>query len=262
MIVQNDEDLIQLKQAGIIVAQTLQYMLEQVSPGMSTKELDELGGTFLESKGAQSAPRLTYGFPGNTCISVNEVVAHGIPSKDIILQDGDVINIDVSAEWNGFWADNGASIVVGTDKHNRQKLIDCSIHALTGIIARIRSGMRINEVGAYMEKGAKAGGFQVIKNLGGHGLGKALHEEPTDILNYREPSDKRRFRKGSVVAIETFFNTRSTLAIEQTDGFTMLGNKGGVAVQHEVTLVLTDKAPVVITPMLYWPLSQNDSPSL
>ncbi|WDF70159.1 type I methionyl aminopeptidase [Sphingobacterium oryzagri] len=251
MIVENEQALNMLKQAGHIVAETLQYMLEQVRPGISTKALDDLGGAYLTAKGARSAPRLTYGFPGNTCISVNNVVAHGIPSSEIILQDGDLVNIDVSAEWNGFWADNGASRLVGTDKHNHQKLLDCSLHTLQGLIARMRSGMRINEVGAYMEKQAKTAGFQVIKNLGGHGLGNALHEEPTDILNYRDPADKRRFRKGSVVAIETFFNTRSTLAIEQPDGFTMLGNKGGFAVQHEVTLVLTDAAPIVITPMLY-----------
>ncbi|TDS12187.1 type I methionyl aminopeptidase [Sphingobacterium paludis] len=251
MIIESELELSMLTQAGMIVAQTLHHMLEQVRPGMSTKELDDLGGAYLADRGARSAPRLTYNFPGNTCISVNNVVAHGIPSHDIILQEGDVINIDVSAEWNGFWADNGASMLVGEDKHHHQKLVDCSVQSLQGLISRMRAGMRINEVGAYLEKRAKSAGYYVIKNLGGHGLGKALHEEPTDILNYRDAADKRRFRKGSVVAIETFFNTRSTLAIEQADGFTMLGNKGGVAVQHEVTLVLTDKAPIVITPMLY-----------
>ncbi|GHE30893.1 type I methionyl aminopeptidase [Sphingobacterium griseoflavum] len=251
MIVTTEQELNMLKQAGHIVAETLQYMLEQVRPGMSTKELDELGGVFLTAKGARSAPRLTYGFPGNTCISVNHVVAHGIPANDIILQDGDLVNIDVSAEWNGFWADNGASILIGDDKYPQRKLLDCSLRTLQALIPRMRAGIRINEVGAYMEKSAKSAGFHVIKNLGGHGLGNALHEEPTDILNFRDPSDKRRFRKGSVVAIETFFNTRSTLAVEQADGFTMLGNKGGYAVQHEVTLVLTDKMPIVITPMLY-----------
>lgn len=256
MIVTNEQELSMLKQAGHIVAETLHYMLEQVRPGISTKELDDLGGAYLTVKGARSAPRLTYNFPGNTCISVNNVVAHGIPAQDIILQDGDLVNIDVSAEWNGFWADNGASRIVGASRQPHQKLLDCSIQTLQGLIKHMRSGMRINEVGAYMEKQAKAAGFQVIKNLGGHGLGKALHEEPTDILNYQDPADKRRFRKGSVVAIETFFNTRSTLAIEQADGFTMLGNKGGLAVQHEVTLVLTDKAPIVITPILYLDLLQ------
>lgn len=253
MIVDNEHDLQMLKQAGQIVAETLNEMLQAVKAGMSTKELDELGGHLLAAKGARSAPRLTYDFPGNTCISVNEVVAHGIPSPDTILQEGDLINIDVSAEWNGYWADNGASRIVGDDLHSRTKLVECSIQSLRGVLARMHSGMRINEVGAYLEKSARAAGYQVIKNLGGHGLGRALHEEPTDILNYRDGADKRRFRKGTVVAVETFFNTHSTLAVEQRDGFTMLGNKGGVAVQHEVTLVITEKAPIIITPMLYLP---------
>ncbi|MFD1770949.1 type I methionyl aminopeptidase [Sphingobacterium suaedae] len=251
MIVTSEQELSMLKQVGQIVAETLHHMLQHVRPGITTKSLDLLGETYLATRDARSAPQLTYDFPGATCISVNEVVAHGIPSAETILQEGDVINIDVSAEWCGYWADNGASVVVGKDIHGRQKLVDCSLDTLQSAVARLRSGSKIQTLGAFIEHSANAEGFRVIKNLGGHGLGRALHEEPTDILNFRDILDKRRFRKGTVVAIETFFNTQSWRAVGQADGFTLVGNRGGVAVQHEVSIVITDTVPIILTPILY-----------
>ncbi|WP_437917751.1 type I methionyl aminopeptidase [Sphingobacterium sp. LRF_L2] len=251
MIIESQSELVQLQEIGKIVAETLHQMLLYVKPGITTKELDEYGGRYLEAQGARSAPKLTYNFPGYSCISVNEVVAHGIPSEKQVLQEGDVINIDVSAERQGFWADNGASIIVGQDLHNQRKLVNSSFQILNGAIKRAKSGVRINLIGDYIERSAKASNFKIIKNLGGHGIGRALHEEPTDILNFRDQDDKRRLRKGSVIAIETFLNTRSSLAIDQSDGFTLIGNKGGIAVQHEMTIVVTDNAPIVVTPPLY-----------
>src|SRR5690606_6742080 len=251
MIVTNEAELSMLLQVGRVVAETLHKMVVEVRAGISTKELDVIGEAYLSSKGARSAPRLTYGFPGSTCISVNDVVAHGLPSADVLLQEGDIVNIDVSAELDGFWADNGASVVVGKDINGRQPLVDHSLATLRGAAALCQSGRRINSVGGFIEQSAKKAGFKIIKNLGGHGIGRALHEEPGDILNFRDGTDKRRFRKGAVVAIETFFNTRSTLAIEQSDGFTLLGNRGGSGAQHEVSLVITDGPPIILTPILY-----------
>ncbi|MGJ1391573.1 type I methionyl aminopeptidase [Sphingobacterium spiritivorum] len=247
MIISDDNELKKMKAVSQAVAVTLLKMQQFARPGISTQELDEYGGDILREFGARSAPRLTYGFPGYTCISLNNEVAHGIPSPGRILQDGDLINIDVSAELDGYWSDNGGSIVVGEDLHEHTPLVDASKNILLSAISRIKGGVRINEIGHYIETEARKRGYLVIKNLGGHGLGKALHEEPFDLLNYKDPDDKRRFRKGTVVAIETFINTHSTLAIEQADGFTLLGNKGGFAVQHEHTLVVTDEKPIILT---------------
>ena len=247
MIVRNEKELAGLQKIGHVVANTLKQMKAYAAVGMSTKELDDYGADLLKKAGAKSAPLLTYNFPGATCLSVNQVVAHGVPSSDLILQEGDLLNIDVSAELAGFWSDNGASIIVGQDVHGHTPLLQASQEILDKAIAQIHGGTKISDIGNYIEHQAHKRGFCVIKNLSGHGLGRSLHEEPFDILNYREPSDKRRFRKGMVVAVETFINTASTLAVEQADGWTMIGNKGGFAVQHEHTIVVTEHAPLILT---------------
>ncbi len=222
-------------------------MREYAAVGMSTKELDEYGGEILKSHGAKSAPFLTYGFPGYTCISVNNEAAHGIPSKKRILKEGDLINIDVSAEMNGFWSDNGGSFVLGKDLNNHQPLVDASKRALKKAIQNIKGGVKIADIGHIMETEAKKAGFKVIKNLAGHGVGRSLHEEPENILNYRVRSNRERFKKNTTVAIETFIATKSTIAVELNDGWTLVGNKGGFVTQHEHTILVTDKAPIILT---------------
>nr|WP_287420644.1 type I methionyl aminopeptidase [Candidatus Brachybacter algidus] len=197
--------------------------------------------------GAKSAPKLTYGFPGFTCISVNNEVAHGIPTEDKILQEGDLINIDVSAEMGGFWSDNGGSFVLGEDFHGHLKLVDASKSILRKAIYSIKGGMRIADLGALIESEAKKSGYKVIKNLTGHGIGRSLHEEPREIANYRDGFNFQRFKKNSVVAIETFISTNSTIANTQEDGWTLIGNKGGYVAQHEHTIVITDGQPIILT---------------
>ncbi len=247
MIIQNETELNGMKRVSEAVAVTLKKMREYARPGISTKSLDEMGASILEEYGARSAPLLTYKFPGHTCISVNKELAHGIPSDKTTLQEGDLINIDVSAELNGFWSDNGASFVVGEDIHGHTPLIETSVKILYAAISRIRGGVRINAIGAFIEEQAGKMGYRVIQNLGGHGVGKALHEPPHDILNYKDRFDQRRFRKNTVIALETFITTAPTLAVEQPDGFTLVGNKDGYTVQHEHTILITDTIPVILT---------------
>lgn len=247
MIIANETDLAGMKKVSDAVALTLRQMRTYASSGMSTKELDNYGGSLLDKFGANSAPYLTYKFPGYTCISINNEICHGIPSADRIIQDGDLLNIDVSAELEGFWSDNGGSFIVGQDIHQKGKLIDASREILKKAINTIRGGTKINEIGALIESEAKKNGFKVIKNLGGHGLGKALHEQPDGIMNYRDRLDQRRFRKNTVVAIETFITTGSSWAKQLSDGFTMVGDKGGFSAQHEHTIVVTDGPPVILT---------------
>ena len=236
-----------MQRASEAVAHTLKMMRNFAAPGMSTKDLDEYGGQILESFGARSAPYLTYKFPGHTCISLNEEVAHGIPSSERILKEGDLLNIDVSAELEGYWSDNGGSFVIGKDIYGHKKLVAASQLILKEAISRISGGVRINSIGECIEREAKRNGFSVIKNLGGHGIGRGLHEQPHDILNYKDRLDQRRFRKNTIVAVETFISTASTLAVEQADGFTMLGNRGGYVAQHEHTLLITENQPLILT---------------
>lgn len=249
MSITKESELIGMQKTSQAVAYTLRQMITYAQPGMSTKELDEYGAKILAGFGAKSAPYLTYGFPGWTCISVNNEFCHGIPSNRRIVKEGDLINIDVSAELDGFWADNGASFVLGKDIHQHQKLVDASKEILQKAINNIKGGIKIAEIGHLIETEAKKRGFKVIKNLGGHGIGRSLHEQPDELLNYKNRFDQRRFKTDSVVAIETFISTSSSYAMELSDGWTMVGDKGGYMAQHEHTIVVTDGKPILLTEM-------------
>jgi methionyl aminopeptidase len=238
-----------MQKASEAVAYTLKEMRSYAQPGMTTKQLDNYGAAILSDFGAKSAPFLTYGFPGWTCISVNNEFCHGIPSDNRILKEGDLVNIDVSAELNGFWSDNGGSFVLGKDVNRHQQLIDASREILHKAIYNIKGGVRISDIGHLIETEAKKRGYKVIKNLTGHGIGKSLHEAPSEIANYRDHSNTTRFKKNSVVAIETFITTTSTYAETLKDGWTLVGNKGGFMAQHEHTIVVTDGTPIVLTEM-------------
>ncbi|MFD2570602.1 type I methionyl aminopeptidase [Spirosoma soli] len=236
-----------IKQVSEAVATTLKQMREHAQPGMTTKELDEFGGQILQQLGAKSAPKLTYGFPGWTCISVNNEIAHGIPSSSTVLKEGDLINIDVSAELNGFWADNGGSLILGNDINRHSSLVEASRLILKKAINQIRGGVKIADIGRLIETEARRSGYKVIKNLAGHGVGRSLHEEPTEILCYYDRYNKTRFRKNSVVAIETFISTRAMYAQEKGDGWTFVTRDGSYVAQHEHTIMVTDNQPVVLT---------------
>ena len=247
MSITKETELTGMKKASEAVACTLKQMKDYAQPGMTTKQLDNYGAKILSDFGAKSAPYLSYGFPGWTCISVNNEFCHGIPSNKRILKEGDLVNIDVSAELNGFWSDNGNSFVVGEDIHQHQKLINASKQILHKAIYYIKGGVRISDLGHLIEKEAKKRGYKVIKNLTGHGIGRTLHEAPGEIANYRERFNLARFKKNSVVAIETFISTTSTYTETLDDGWTMVGNKGGFMAQHEHTIVVTDTNPIILT---------------
>lgn len=247
MSIKNDSELTGMRKVSDAVSCTLKAMRDYATPGTTTKQLDDYGAKMLLAFGAKSAPFVTYGFPGCTCISVNNEFCHGIPSETRILKEGDLVNIDVSAELNGFWSDNGGSFVLGKDINQHQKLIDASKQILQKAIYNIRGGVRISDIGHLIETEAKKRGFKVIKNLTGHGIGRSLHEEPTEIANYRDRFNLVRFKKNSVVAIETFITTTSTYTETLQDGWTMVGNKGGFMAQHEHTIVVTDSKPIILT---------------
>lgn len=236
-----------MQKVSDVVATILKEMIDFTKPGMSTKALDEYGGALLKKANAKSAPYATYDFPGHTCISVNEACAHGIPSALSILKEGDLINIDVSAELDGYWADNGCSFVLGKDKNNHQPLVDASKYILGQAIAAIKHDVLISDIGHLIETEAKKHGYKVIRNLAGHGVGNSLHEKPENILNCRDRYNKERFQANTTVAIETFISTHSDLAIELDDGWTLVGDKGGYIAQHEHTILITKDSPVILT---------------
>ncbi|MCW3465504.1 type I methionyl aminopeptidase [Chitinophaga nivalis] len=247
MSITSEAELEGMKKVSEAVAITLKEMRHYAKPGMTAREVDEFGGDILNKLGAKSAPRLTYGFPGWTCISVNNEIAHGIPSEKKILQEGDLVNIDVSAELDGFWSDNGGSFVLGEDVHQHLPLVNASREILHKAIHYIKTGVKVADVGKLIETEAKKTGYKVIRNLAGHGVGRSLHEAPDDILNCYVRFNRTRFKKNAVVAIETFISTASSFANQARDGWTLIGNNGGYVAQHEHTIIVTDHAPVILT---------------
>ncbi|QRG67182.1 type I methionyl aminopeptidase [Brevibacillus choshinensis] len=246
MSIQNELDLIGLKRIGRIVAEAREAMLQAVRRGVSTKDLDEIGRAVLTKYGAQSAPKKEYEFPGYTCISVNHVVAHGIPD-DYQLKDGDLINVDVSAELDGYYADTGASIVVGASDERKQALCKCAEESLYKALASAKAGSKLSQIGRIVQNEARRNGFTVVKNLTGHGIGRSLHEEPTHILNYYDKWDKRLLTDGMVIAVETFISTGAEYVDDGRDGWALITPDKSLVAQYEHTVVVTGGQPIILT---------------
>lgn len=246
MTIESEDDLDKLKRAGRIVARTLTAMGEALEPGITTRELDDLGRKLLEQEGARSAPELTYDFPGATCISIAPDVAHGIPGAQRIAA-GDLINIDVSAEIDGFFADTGASFQVPPTTPKIERLCRDGRRALWTGIRAVKAGGRLNEIGRAIEAFADKNGYSLIRNLASHGVGKGLHEEPKEIPTWHEPDDRRRIAEGLVFTIEPFLSLGADWVSETGDGWTLRPPGGEPTVQYEHTLVATRRGPLVVT---------------
>lgn len=247
MSIKTEEELAGIKRINEIVGLVLKEMKAYAKIGMSTKELDEYGKELLKKHGAKSAPKKDYNFPGYTCISINHEACHGIPHAKRILKDGDLVNIDVSAELNGYYGDNGSSFILGEDHQQLQPLVDASLDILHEALKTIRPGVRISDVGGIIEKSAKQKGFTVIKNICGHGIGRKLHEEPREIPCYRDRYNKERFRKNSVIAVETFISTKAKFVYEAEDGWTLKPQDNSYVAQHEHTVIVRENGPEILT---------------
>lgn len=246
MTVGSQKDVENLKRIGKIVAQTIREMKRHAQVGMTTKELDEFGGKFLRSHGAVSAPRKYYKFPGYTCISLNQEVAHGIPGSRKIAA-GDVINIDVCAEKDGYIADSGHSFQLPPYNKAITNLCQCTHDTMMKVISSLKDGVKLNEVGRIIEAEAARGGYKIIKNLCSHGVGRAIHEAPKEILPVYNPHDKRVLKEGQVITIEPFLSTGAEYVVDPSDGWTLCVPDNSLAAQHEHTIIITKKAPIIVT---------------
>lgn len=246
MTIETEDDVVALKRIGKIVSTVLHEMLDAAEPGMTTRELDAIGAQLLEQHGARSAPKLTYNFPGATCISINEEAAHGIPG-DRVIRPGDVLNVDVSAELGGYFADTGGTRVVPPTNPQKTRLCHATRMALQNAMKQARAGQPINGIGAAIERTAKTYGFKIIENLGSHGVGRALHEEPEHIAGYFDRTDTRILTEGMVITIEPFLSTKSRVVTETADGWTLVGARGNLSAQYEHTMIITKGEPIVVT---------------
>ena len=246
MTITQEDELDGLKVIGRIVANTLQAMGRALEPGMTTAELDALGRKMLEREGALPAPEASYGFPGATCISVNDEIAHGIPGARVI-RPGDLVNIDVSASRNGFFADTGASFRVAPTPAAVDRLCRDGRRAMQIGIAQVGSGKPLAGIGAAIGKFAQARGYTLIRNLASHGVGRALHEEPGVVPTWPTRGDKRRIHRGLVLTVEPFLSTGGLWANEGADGWTLFSEPRAMVVQYEHTVVATDRGAVIVT---------------
>ncbi|MGH9231230.1 MAG: type I methionyl aminopeptidase [Acidimicrobiales bacterium] len=246
MTIDGDDDLEGLRRVGRAVAEARDAMLSAVAPGVATSELDGVGREVLRAHGARSAPQLAVGFPAATCISVNDEAAQGVPSPWRRLREGDLVNVDVSAELNGYWADTGASAPVGRVSTVARRLLDATRLAQRDATSAARAGRPLSHVGRAVQRRAHRHGLRVIANLCGHGVGGFLHEPP-QVASVEDPRDDSVLWEGLVLAIEPFLSTGATQAVEAGDGWTLRTADGSLAAQFEHAVVVTHGRPLVLT---------------
>ena len=236
-------DLEALKLLGGVVREAIAEAGARATPGTRTVDLDEVIGEVLARRGVRSAPKLAYNFPGHGCISVNDEAAHGIPGARV-LREGDLVNIDVSAEKDGFFADSGASFAVGRVSTRARRLCVHTRRALERAMGQARAGASVSNIGVAVTAVARAASLRVIGELAGHGVGRALHEEPS-VPNI--PGSTDTLHEGLVITIEPFLTTGSGRIKTDPDGWTLRTTDGGLCAQYEHTMVITRGAPIIVT---------------
>lgn len=246
MTITKEDELARLKDIGRIVANTMQAMAAAMEPGMTTRELDEIGRAVLERAGAASAPEALYAFPGATCISVNEEIAHGIPG-DRILRDGDLVNIDVSASKDGYFADTGATFRMGQVRPVLDRLCRDGKRAMQIGIAQVGHDKPLAGIGQAIGQFASKRGYTLIRNLASHGTGRALHEAPEEVPTWPTRGDRRRMHRGMVLTVEPFLSTGGLWAESGEDDWTLYSEPSAPVVQYEHTVVATDRGPIIVT---------------
>lgn len=245
MTVTAPADVAALLRIGQIVAEARDTMARAVKPGVTTAQLDAIGRRVLDKYGARSAPQLAYNFPGVTCISVNHELAHGIPSERA-LAAGDLVNIDVSAELDGYWADTGASYPVGEVSARAKALLWATRQALADGISEVRAGRPIKNIARAVERRAKRAGFHIVRDLCGHGVGRHIHEPP-NIPNTTHGDAKGTLWEGLVMTIEPFLTTSAERVEEAEDGWTLFTPDGSRGAQFEHTMIVTKGEPIIVT---------------
>jgi len=234
-----------MRAAGAIVQRMIEAMKRAVRPGVTTAQLDKVGADVMQEHGAKSAPVLVYQFPGTSCISLNDEAVHGIPN-DRVVQEGDLVKLDVTIEKDGFMADAAVTVPVGVVSEENQRLIACAERAFAKAMLVARAGFRVFEIGRVVEREVRRHGFSVIRDLGGHGIGRTIHEEPR-IPNYPDPDANQILTKGLVITVEPIIAAGSGRSILAKDGWTVRTADGRPSAHYEHTLVITKGEPILLT---------------
>lgn len=246
MSIGSKRDLEGMRAAGRVVSAAIKAMRKAAHVGMTTQELDEVGQEVFRQYGARSAPQLVYKFPGACCISVNDEAVHGIPG-DRPLKPGDLLKIDVTAELNGYIADAAVTVPMEDATPEAEALAECSRKAFYAGLRHVQAGKPLRGWGQAVEHEVEGAGFQVLRTLCGHGVGKTIHEAPRNIFNYDEPSMRQRWMEGSVVAIEPIISMSANDVVTDADGWTLRTADGSPSAHYEHTIVVTKGQPIILT---------------
>lgn len=245
MSISTPSDLEGMKAVGRIVAAALRETSKHVRPGITTAELDRIGGDVLRRHGARSAPKLVYQFPAWICVSVNEEAVHGIPGPRVIAP-GDLVKIDITAELGGYMADAARTLIALPAPAQTFELALCARRAFLEAMKVARVGKSIQDIGRAVEREVRSRGFFVLKELAGHGIGRSIHEEPS-IPNF--PSDEMDgpLTEGMVITVEPIIAARECQSVLEADGWTIRTGDRSPSAHFEETIVITQDNPILLT---------------
>jgi methionyl aminopeptidase len=245
MSIESATDLAGMQKVGRVVALTIAEMKAAARVAITTAELDAVAASTFRRFGARSAPQLTYGFPGITCISVNDEIVHGIPGPRR-LQPGDVLKVDVTAELGGYIADAATTILLPPIEPTATRLKQAASDALRAALRAAHTGERVSVIGKEVESEARRAGFAVVRELCGHGVGRKLHEQPS-VPNYEDRFSRDMLTEGLVIAVEPMLLESPSRAVQADDGWTIRTRNGCFAVHEEHTIVVRNGAPLILT---------------
>ena len=249
MITRKSRDEIKkMRHAGHIVALVHKKMKEVIEPGISTKELDSIAMQIIKENKAIPTFLGYHGFPGCICASINEAVVHGIPSEDIILKEGDIIAVDVGATYGGMVGDSAWSYAVGKISPEKERLLKVTEESLMAGIAKMRAGNVLDDISGAIEDVANREKMGIVRQYGGHGVGRAMHEDPF-LFNYRV-GDKTQIKSGYVIAIEPMLNLGCDDVVVLDDEWTVVTKDGKPSAHFEHTVLATDDEPVLLTTLM------------
>lgn len=242
----NSAQISAMVEAGRITGEALLLAREHVREGVSTYELDSIIRNYIEKCGAKPSFLGYSGFPASACISINDEVIHGIPSKKRILKEGDIVKIDVGAFYKGFHGDSARTIPVGRVSEEASRLIEVTRKSFFEGVAAVKAGNRIGDIGSAIQNCVESAGFSVVRRYIGHGIGHALHESP-DVPNYGTAGRGTRLCSGMTIAIEPMVNTGSEEVYELPDGWTVKTRDRGLSAHYENTVALTSEGVIITT---------------
>lgn len=246
IVLKTSRELAIMREAGRISAMALKVAGEAVEPGVSTWEIDRVARKYIESQGAVPSFLGYGGFPASACISVNNVVIHGIPSKRQIIKAGDIVSIDIGAMFEGFNGDNAYTFACGEISAEAQRLLDATRESLYEGIKQATAGNRLGDIGSAVQRYVEARGYSVVRDFVGHGVGAKLHEDPS-VPNYGTPGRGVRLLPGMTIAIEPMVNQGGHQVQVQKDGWTTVTRDGKLSAHFEHTVAITPDGPVILT---------------